>query len=104
MRPRCTLAFKTGPLAGRTFSVAPGETILIGTGPDCAVRLADDPTVGAAHACVHYEADSGNVVLKDLGCEHGTARNGKPVTGATRLRAGDRVTIGKLSTFHSSWW
>lgn len=104
MRPRCTLAFKTGPLAGRTFSVAPGETIRIGSGPDCTVRIADDPTVGAVHACIHYQADSGRVILKDMGSEHGTARNGKAVSGTTRLRGGDRVTIGKLSTFHSSWW
>lgn len=104
MRPRCTLAFKTGPLAGRTFSVAAGEKLVIGSGPDCTVRIQDDPTVSATHVLIYYDDESGRVLLKDLGSQYGTARNGKKLKGSIRLRAGDRITVGKLSTFHSSWW
>jgi soluble lytic murein transglycosylase-like protein len=103
MLGRYALTFKTGPLTGRTFSLGPGECLYIGSGPSCAIRLEDDPTVETVHACVYYDK-TGRIRLKDMGGEHGTARNGRKVKGETRLRAGDRVTVGRLSTFHSSWW
>lgn len=100
---RCTLRFKTGPLAGTTHSLGPGEYLYIGKGEGCALKIIDDPTVSEVHACLYYDP-AGPVRLKDMGSEYGTFKNGKRLKSSTRLKAGDRVTIGQVSTFQSSWW
>jgi soluble lytic murein transglycosylase-like protein len=90
-------------LAGKTFSLGPGDYVFIGSDPGCAIPIPDDPTVSPRHACIFYDP-SGRIRLKDLGSEHGTTRNGGRVKDSAVIKAGDRVTFGRLSTLHSSWW
>jgi hypothetical protein len=103
MNRRATLKFTTGPLAGKTFSLGPGEYIFLGSGEQCAVRISDDPLIEQNHAAVFYEP-SGKILIKDMGTKSGTSVNGKRLTKAMQLSAGDRVTIGQFCTFQSSWW
>lgn len=103
MTNRATLKFKTGSLAGKSFSLGPGEYFFIGSGESCAVRITDDPTVEASHAAVFYDP-AGKILFKDMGTKFGTFVNGKRITKSVALRAGDRVTVGQFSTFQNSWW
>jgi len=100
---RATIKFKSGSLAGRSFSLGPGEYFFIGSGEACAVRILDDPSVEPTHAAIFYDP-SGMVMFKDMGTKSGTLLNGKRIKKPVLLRAGDRVTIGQFSTFQSSWW
>ncbi len=54
--------------------------------------LADDSYVSSRHARL-YRID-GNVVVEDVGSTNGTFLNKEPITGATKIRIGDRVQIG----------
>lgn len=99
---RCNLTFKTGPLAGRTYSLGPGEQVLVGGAADCPIRIADDPTVGHYHAKFHYEDDK--IRVEDLGTPFGTTRNGSKISGSAVINAGDRVSFGRISTLQMSWW
>ena len=103
MSKRYSLKFKAGPLAGKTFSIGPGEYFFIGSGEQCAVRIPDDPTVSPSHACVFYEP-SGKILFKDVGSSTGTFVNGKRITSPVILNPGDHATIGQISAFQSSWW
>jgi len=100
---RATFKFKTGPLSGKSYSLGPGEYFFIGSAESCAIRIVDDPLVEASHAAVFYDP-SGRILFKDLGTKSGTYVNGKRIKSPIVLNAGDRVTIGKFHTFHSSWW
>ncbi|MCX6126776.1 MAG: transglycosylase SLT domain-containing protein, partial [Proteobacteria bacterium] len=97
------LKFKTGPLAGKSYSLGPGEYFFIGSGENCAVRIVDDPEVEPSHAALFYDPN-GRLLFKDMGTKAGSSINGKKISKSTPLSAGDRVTIGQFSTFQSSWW
>ncbi|MBI4543429.1 MAG: FHA domain-containing protein [Gemmatimonadetes bacterium] len=76
------------------LSVAPTGARL---GRDPALDLAfpeEDSVVSAVHARVWREAD-GTWWLQDLGSTNGTWLNGRRITGAERLRSGDRFTLGQ---------
>jgi hypothetical protein len=103
MARRFTLKFQTGPLAGQSFSVGPGEYLFIGSGETCPIRITEDPTISATHACIFYDP-SGSIRFKDMGSQFGTFRNGKKIDKPIVLKAGDRITIGQTATFQSSWW
>jgi pSer/pThr/pTyr-binding forkhead associated (FHA) protein len=98
-----TIKFKTGALSGKTFSLGPGEYMFIGTGENCAIKITDDPTVDATHAAIYFEP-SGRILFKDMGSKAGTFLNGKKLSKQVVLKPGQRVTIGRVSTFQSSWW
>ncbi len=76
---------------GRAYAVEGEATI--GRGGGCAVPLSYDTFVSNVHARA-FERD-GTLWVEDLGSTNGTRVNGKQVTGATRLRRGDRVGIGE---------
>jgi soluble lytic murein transglycosylase-like protein len=97
------MKFKTGPLAGQTHSIGPGEYFFIGSAESCAIRITDDPTVSPTHACIFYDP-SGLIRFKDMGSQFGTFRNGKKIEKSVDLKPGDRITIGQTTTFQSSWW
>jgi len=78
--------------------------VLVGTAPNCAIRLADDPMVSPTHAAIYYDPHKGRIRLKDMDSRHGTTRNGRKITGETVIRAGDRITFGQLSTLQGSSW
>jgi len=103
MSNRFTLKFKSGPSAGKTFSLGPGEYLFIGSAETCAIRIIDDPTVSPTHACVFHDPN-GTIRFKDMGSQFGTFRNGKKISSSIVIRAGDRITLGQISTFQSSWW
>jgi len=103
MARRFSIKFKTGTCAGQGYSVGTGEYLFIGSGENCAIRITDDPTVSPTHACIYYDP-SGLIRFKDMGSQFGTFKNGKKITSAVLLKPGDRVTLGQISTFQSSWW
>lgn len=103
MNRRFTMKFKTGPMAGQSFSIGPGEYFFIGSGENCAIRIVDDPTVSPSHACVYYDP-AGLIRFKDMGSQFGTSKNGKKINKSIVLKPGDRITLGQTSTFQSSWW
>jgi hypothetical protein len=103
MARRFSIKFKTGPCSGQAFSIGPGEYLFIGSGDNCAIKVKDDPSVSPTHACIYHDP-SGTIRFKDMGSQFGTFRNGKKLVAPVNLRAGDRITLGQISTFQSSWW
>jgi hypothetical protein len=87
------LTITEGPDAGRTIALRAGESVLIGRGRDCALKLSD-PAVSREHCRVIVEADS--VRLEDAGSKHGMRVNGRRVT-VHELRPGDVIEIGDTS-------
>lgn len=66
---------------------------LIGREEDCHLRPNNDMV--SRHHCA-FTIDDYSVRLRDLGSTNGTLVNGNRLRGETHLKAGDRVTIGKL--------
>jgi pSer/pThr/pTyr-binding forkhead associated (FHA) protein len=77
--------------SGRTFDVN-GE-LTIGRAAGCGISIPDDTFVSSVHARV-YERD-GDVFVEDLGSTNGTLVNGNPLSGAIKLRKGDRIQAGQ---------
>lgn len=103
MNRRITLNFKTGPIAGKSFSIGPGEFAFIGSAESCSIRIVDDPTVSLTHACIFHDP-SGVVRFKDMGSQFGTRRNGKLISDSIDLKPGDRITLGQTTTFQNAFW
>jgi len=85
------LIVETGPQAGLTYVLGPGDTIA-GRGPDADIFLGD-VTVSRRHARFHV--DDGGLVVEDLGSTNGTYVNGVRVERAG-LGPSDEVYIGKF--------
>jgi len=100
---RVTIRFVSGPLSGETFSIGPGELFYVGSDPACGAVVTADPTVAGKHVCIYYRAP-GKVLVKDLESPSGSQLNGKRLRKTSKLRAGDRVTVGATSTFQCSVW
>src|SRR6266404_5382779 len=77
---------KTIPLNVRQF--------LIGREQDCHLR--PNSELVSRHHCV-FTVDDFAVRLRDLGSTNGTYVNGERVQGQIVLKAGDRISVGKLS-------
>ena len=69
------------------------KKFLVGREQDCHLRPNSD--LVSRHHCV-FSIDDYSVRLRDLGSTNGTMVNGSVVRGEVLLKAGDRVTIGKL--------
>ena len=67
-----------------------GESIVLGSSPDCDVTL-DEQGVAAHHA--EIQLVEGALFLKDLGSESGTLLNGESISEAA-LASGDEIRIG----------
>ena len=82
-----------GPNVGQSalLSQAP---ILIGRGPDAAIRL-DDDYVSTRHARIGLSGDTWYV--EDLGSTNGTYLGGTRLTQPTTITLGTRIRIGKTS-------
>ena len=85
--PASAAARLIGP-AGELLPLAEGA--VLGRGPDCAIRMADD-AVSKHHARFRYAR--GAWYIQDLNSSNGTFVNGARVT-ASALRDGDRIAIG----------
>lgn len=70
---------------------SPSTTWLIGTAPDCDIRIAS-PYVSARHCRLTFAA--GCWTLEDLGSTNGSFVNGVRVTGSKAVSPADRVTLG----------
>jgi ABC-type multidrug transport system ATPase subunit/pSer/pThr/pTyr-binding forkhead associated (FHA) protein len=80
----------------RKFAIT-GEGLVIGRASDSAasspdVSLPRDSGASRRHARIFLEG--GGCRIEDLGSKNGTFVNGRRVSGAQQLRAGDRVTVG----------
>jgi hypothetical protein len=74
-----------------TGTVVPvGESLLIGSGPDVDLNLAD-PCVSPAHARI---ATGASATIEDLHSSNGTFVNGQIVAQPAWLAAGDELLIG----------
>ncbi|MEY4064960.1 MAG: hypothetical protein RIR26_1168, partial [Pseudomonadota bacterium] len=66
------------------------------------VPIDGDSMVSRTHARLTLE--KGRLWIEDLGSRNGTFVNGKKIIKKTLIRAGDRVTLGQLSSFQCSPW
>ena len=82
-----------GPTAGQ---VVPLEEvpILIGRGPDAAIRL-DDDYVSTRHARIG--SSNGTFYVEDLGSTNGTYIGSQRLTQATAIQLGSQVRVGKTT-------
>jgi pSer/pThr/pTyr-binding forkhead associated (FHA) protein len=85
------LIVETGPQAGLTYVLGPGETI-VGRGADSDIFL-EDITVSRHHA--RFTVDDAGLRVEDLGSTNGTYVNGQ-WADAYALSAGDELIIGKF--------
>src|SRR5262249_36996383 len=76
----------------RVLPLSTGEQV-IGRDPGCAVWL-DGTGVSRRHARIHVRDDT--ATIEDLGSKNGTSVNGVPLTAASRLADGDRITLGQV--------
>jgi pSer/pThr/pTyr-binding forkhead associated (FHA) protein len=80
-----------GSLAGKSFPLA-DSPLTIGRAEDSTITL-DDDYVSTRHARLAPRGEEW--VVEDLGSTNGTYVDRQRVTGATPVRAGSRVRIGK---------
>ena len=85
------LSVTEGPSAGATLAVDDGSAeMLLGTGPSCALRLAD-PLVSRRHAS--FEISGGALRIRDAGSTNGTFVNGTRTVEAL-LSGGESIRVG----------
>jgi len=85
------LTVESGPQAGLTYVLGPGNTVS-GRGGNCAIFLAD-VTVSREHA--RFSVDANGLSVTDLGSTNGTYVNGTRQE-AGKLEEGDELMIGKF--------
>ncbi len=88
---------RDGPNAGQRVPLASaldGTPLLVGRGPDAAVRL-DDDYVSTRHARIGLSGDTWYV--EDLGSTNGTYIGNQRLTQATAIQLGTQVRIGKTT-------
>ena len=81
---------RSGPCDGQTFAIGGREEILIGSGADCGISLAD-ALVSERHARVVRR--EGDMVMENLGGKDGVMINGRRIKKRP-LKPGDVITIG----------
>jgi len=86
-------------------AVPSGETTLLLTEQEKVIGRSDKtdfrialPSISRRHAAFWVQA--GLAYARDLGSQHGTFLNYHPITEATALRPGDRVSLGSEVHFH----
>jgi hypothetical protein len=82
-----------GPSAGETVPLDQ-LPLLIGRGPDAAIRL-DDDYVSTRHARIG--ASNGTFYVEDLGSTNGTYIGSARLTQATAIQLGTQVRVGKTT-------
>ena len=81
----------TGPDREEQVEVADPGSVVVGSGPGAGLRI-EDPQIGALHSMVKVER--GEVMVVDLGSEHGTFLAGERIASA-KLRAGEAFRVGE---------
>lgn len=98
-RESAVLVVWRGPNEGASFSLR-GDVVGIGRAPESQIFL-DDITVSRHHATLTRNAEGWT--LADAGSLNGSYVNRTRIAGATTLRSGDEVQIGKYRfTFYTS--
>jgi len=69
------------------------DVLTIGRGEGCDIALFGDSAVDKLHARLHQR--DGGYVIEDAGTTGGTFVNDRQITGATPLRDGDAIRVGK---------
>ncbi len=87
------LVVMDGPNTGQSASLQHAP-ILIGRGPDAAIRL-DDDYVSTRHAQVNLSGDTWYV--EDLGSTNGTYLGSARLTQPTTVQLGSRIRVGKTT-------
>jgi pSer/pThr/pTyr-binding forkhead associated (FHA) protein len=82
-----------GPSSGSSAPLD-GDPVLIGRGPDAAIRL-DDDYVSTRHARIG--SSEGTFYVEDLGSTNGTYIGAQRITQATAIQLGSRVRVGKTT-------
>ncbi len=90
LRAASRLVVISGPQAGESFDLGPGE-LIIGRAEGSEILLAD-PRVSHRHALVRRRGDQ--VIIEDLRSTNGTMVNGTGISFPTALAPGDVVTVG----------
>ena len=90
--PRLVLRVVRGSGRGRDIAV-PGE-LVIGREASGDGRLDGEPALSRRHARLVCSADGG-LTVEDLGSLNGAHVNGRRITAATQLRAGDELRLGQ---------
>ena len=91
------LVVRDGPNAGQRVAVdaaLDGTPLLIGRGPEAAIRL-DDDYVSTRHARIGLSGDTWYV--EDLGSTNGTYIGSQRLTQATAIQLGTQVRVGKTT-------
>ena len=98
-RQSAVLVVWRGPNEGASFSLD-GDIVDIGRAPESRIFL-DDITVSRHHATLTRNAEGWT--LADAGSLNGSYVNRARISGATTLRSGDEVQIGKYRfTFYAA--
>ena len=82
-----------GPGAGTAVPLD-GEPVLVGRGPEAAIRL-DDDYVSTRHARIGSSGDT--FYVEDLGSTNGTYIGSHRLTQPTAVQLGSRVRVGKTT-------
>ena len=90
---RVELKVLEGSQAGKVIPLNVRQ-FLIGREQDCHLR--PNSELVSRHHCV-FAIDDFSVRLRDLGSTNGTFLNGERLKGQAVLKAGDKVTVGKLA-------
>lgn len=77
-------------IAGERFEVDVESTL--GRAPGCTIVLTHDTFISQVH--VRLTRQNKNLFIEDLKSTNGTLVNNKKIDGLTRLKKGDRITIG----------
>lgn len=77
-------------IAGERFEI--DEESTLGRAPGCTIVLTHDTFISQVH--VRLTKQGKNLFIEDLKSTNGTQVNNKKIEGLTRLKKGDRVTIG----------
>ena len=85
-----TLSIQSGPDAGLRRELTSSDTLLIGRGEACGLKLSDG-SVSRVHCRVTLTG--GKVLVEDAGSRWGTLINGTPIE-THEIRPGDRIVIG----------
>ena len=89
------ILFISGPLMGKMYLLERDSTV-IGRSDDVDISIPDS-RISRHHLRIIQEG--GEVVIEDMGSTNGTFVNGERIT-STRLRDGDRVTVGRTSVVY----
>ncbi len=93
LRTQAALRVMSGPAAGRTVPLKPGDAITVGRSPTNDLPMAD-PSVSGEHCRI--KSEDGAFVVYDVQSTNGTLVNGRQIQRHA-LRPGDVITLGAVN-------